>query len=422
MVEAVSNSTLVNQQVYSKKQCPNNAAIRQTRTNGQLCTDTFGTNNKEDKKSKISKWGKIGAGIGIVALAIAGIFWGKEKINAKKAKELEAEARKLAEETRLRAEQTSKQTEEIVAKPPKEANIGTPNKIEGKTPESKAQQEAINTKAEPPTETEVKPTETKETPKQHVAEPKRISIPPIESEKEYNEIMDRIRNSKAVDGSSYYEFIQDLENYPNITPDEYGLLPYIGFYDKSEHINKFLSGRLNLSNDSASARAFNPADESVIIDMVRCLEYSLGKVDSRLGKYKGIVFRQGYMSEESGTFLSTSFDASFVANRSGGLKYSKKYEDYNVIRVKNGHNIHEVQKENGNSFAAEESEILMDRKSKFRAVPLSECDEDLLKAREELASSFFDGRAADVISGKKESLFGYTREDFLEKVKIWEEI
>lgn len=154
-----------------------------------------------------------------------------------------------------------------------------------------------------------------------------------------------------------------------------------------------------------------PENYGVMEDIVRALDYSLKKLDEKFGKYKGIVYRQGYMDTGSGQYFSTSSNPKTVAQRIDS--YST---EYSVIRTKSGHKIVDFQKEMGSRFAHTESEILLDRKCKYRLVPIEEYDEELLKARERMANNLFKYK------DNRECLAKYTREQFLEMIKVYDEI
>lgn len=242
---------------------------------------------------------------------------------------------------------------------------------------------------------------------------------PIRTVDEYKVIIERIKNSKMMNGNSYYNFNSDLNSgYKNINETELGLLSYVGGYDVSNDINKFLSGRfpdlrrikIRVDNglETNCLDRYTPENYGVMEDLVRALDYSLDKVDEEFGIYDGIVYRSGYMDSGCGQYYSTSTDPN-VAAKIGNF-------DYSVIRTKSGHKIVDFQRKMESEFANTESEILLDRKSKYRELSIEECDKELLNARETLADSLFKAREDSLYLSK------FNREQLRNLIKVYEEI
>ncbi len=108
----------------------------------------------------------------------------------------------------------------------------------------------------------------------------------ITSEAEY----DRVFN-KLVQSGYWLSWWNDGDKF------EKGLRPYVGKEDISYRINDFLrTGKAN--------------NEKYPKDMLECIirlmDYSLGKLDKKYGKYTGIVYRYGVTETVSKSFVSTT--------------------------------------------------------------------------------------------------------------------
>ncbi len=234
-------------------------------------------------------------------------------------------------------------------------------------------------------------------------------LTPIQSKEEYLEVLERVKNAKTKGGEPLWLSAEDLKYYPNISEIDQGLLPYCGHRDISNQINKYLSGR---SEPTAEMQ-----------DVVRVLDYSLANLDKEVGRYEGIVFRQGYMGEKTGQFMSTSTSATGAARHNNGWADPEEvaYNTYSVIKTKGGHKLSGFQSKMKDAYASKEQEILLPRKAEYREIPIEECSEELLKAREEFASKLFND-AYKLFNGSKSKVRGYTKEDLLNLVKVYEEI
>ena len=237
-------------------------------------------------------------------------------------------------------------------------------------------------------------------------------LSPISTKDEYLEIMERLKNAKDSTGNSFWRYEEDLKFYPNANEIEQGLLPYCGHRDRSAVINSYLSGRGNCG-----------IEESVLEDAVRSLDYSLNALDKEYGKYSGIVYRQGFMGENTGQFFSTSTSSTAAARHNNGWSDPEEvaYRTYSVIKTKGAHKLYDFQAKIKDVFAGKEQEILLPREAKYREISIEECSDDLLKAREEFASHLFND-AYKLFNGSKSKVRGYTKEDLLNLVKVYEEI
>ncbi|MCR5265939.1 MAG: hypothetical protein K6E29_05025 [Cyanobacteria bacterium RUI128] len=234
-------------------------------------------------------------------------------------------------------------------------------------------------------------------------------LTPIQSKEEYLEVLERIKKAKTKSGDPLWLCEEDMKFYPNATEIEQGLLPYCGHRDISNQINRYLSGR---SEPTAELQ-----------DVVRAMDYSLAHLDKDAGRYEGIVFRQGFMGEKTGQFMSTSTSATGAARHNNGWADPEEvaYNTYSVIKTKGGHRLSAFQGKMKDVFAGKEQEILLPREATYREVPLEECSEELIKAKEEFASKLFND-AYKLFNGSKSKVRGYTKEDLLNLVKVYEEI
>ena len=197
---------------------------------------------------------------------------------------------------------------------------------------------------------------------------------PIKTPAEYKEVLNRIFNSKTLMGNTFWSPENDLIKYKNIKKSYIGLLPYCGGQDVSFEINSFLGGR------EIKSEYYAPQRQS-IIDIIRGLDYSLNKLDKDFGQYKGIVYRKGVFVPNSGQFVSCSKSPKIAAGFNG---YDPD-KQYSMILTKTGHKIYDFQKKMKNSYADEEEEILLSRKSRHSQLLNSQLDESLLKAKKYFA-------------------------------------
>ena len=214
---------------------------------------------------------------------------------------------------------------------------------------------------------------------------------PITGKREYKFLLDKIKNERTLFlDLPYWSSYVNERKYKDIPEELMGLTIYAGFGDKSDDINKYLSGRINYEKQREDAiiecmnksvpiiGAAIPKHKSTYPDMVRVLDYSLENLDAEYGKYSGIVYRTGYMDCNTPQFFSSSISAEIVT------KLNSNSNQYSIIRTKSGHKIADFQKAFDVSFAENEQEILLDRKAKYRIVPPDEYDEELLAAKNKL--------------------------------------
>ena len=217
---------------------------------------------------------------------------------------------------------------------------------------------------------------------------------PIRGIGEYKVLLDKVSNEKTLIGNNDYIDMDSctLRYRKDIPVNLLGAVIYAGYNDKSDDINKYLSGRLNYEELAKQAIEESkngkpsfigsciPKHKSTYKDMVRLLDYSLKAIDEEYGKYKGIVYRQGYMDCDTPQFFSASKSAEIVA----GFDSDTETPQYSVIKTKSGHKICDFQEEYGSKFAEGEQEILLDRKAKYRLVPSEEYDAITLKSKNKL--------------------------------------
>ena len=203
---------------------------------------------------------------------------------------------------------------------------------------------------------------------------------PIADEKEYKTLLAKLKHTITHNGNYAYFTENDMEKYGKVDLFEHGLIPYCGQDDCHSLINAYLGSRLTKLEQEVWKLQM-PYDLDTIPDVIRLLEYSLNRLDNKYGKYKGIVYRNGYFNPLTDKqFYSTSTE-SINAVRHGNNYLPAEDNQYSIILLKNGHNINEFQK-SADSFIARkyaetENEILIDRHSVFRLLPEYKYSEEI---------------------------------------------
>lgn len=234
-------------------------------------------------------------------------------------------------------------------------------------------------------------------------------LPPITKEEEYMQILKEVCNTPTIYGERFWNMEFEYNNYKNIKEAYIGLLPYCGNCDVSYYINCYLSKR------PANAGTY-VASEKSMCNIIRALDYSLARLDEDFGKYEGIVFRKGFFSPKPIQYASTSMHAGIASSFNG----FNMHDEFSIIRVKNAHKIYDFQKAMNSSYATEESEILIDRHSRHRLVPLNEYDDEIIKAKEELARFMYLDFHSGINSFKIKT--NTLQKKFMNIIKVYEEI
>lgn len=141
-------------------------------------------------------------------------------------------------------------------------------------------------------------------------------------------------------------------------------------------------------------------DSETAKDIVRCLDYSLKEVDKEFGVYKGFVYRNGKMSSNSGTYVSTSTDLHCTTGDTS---------EFHVIKTKRGHDIHKFQQKYY-PVNESENEILLPRDAQYREVTGLQYEEERIKLAKAKYEYLKPGHA------------NITFEDVLSRTHVWEEI
>lgn len=242
-------------------------------------------------------------------------------------------------------------------------------------------------------------------------------LKPIKSEEEYNELLKEILGYKAPPSpNGLREPVIQRWDYENSDKCLKGLISYCGGWDLSNVINCWLTGRTFQNH-------LNLNDEQ-IANIIRCMDYSLEKLDDIYGTYKGVVYRKGFFDPITDKqFYSTSGDA-IKAVRHSGENIPSANNPYSIIKVKKGHDIQAFQL-NANSFlsrkfAQTEKEVLLDRHSDFRKIPESEYSEEDKKLLELLLAKAI--RKTDDINDSDIKNVLTHNQDLLKYISIWEEI
>lgn len=243
---------------------------------------------------------------------------------------------------------------------------------------------------------------------------------PIKDMAEYDKVFSRVCSARRSDGELMWLDKNRLRYYEKATGVEQGLLPYCGEHDSSFYINAFLSGRLTPENYELW-KARLPEDKNSFVDMVRVLDFSLKNLDEEFGKYKGIVFRQGFMGENTGQYLSTSKKPGIAAQLNYNYYTFKPQNGFSVIRTNNGHKICDFQEKMGVEFSKSEEEILLSRQGEYKSLSADELDEELDSARKVFAGKLLWG-ADKVINGEIKEIDGYDIKKLLDLVKVFDEV
>lgn len=178
----------------------------------------------------------------------------------------------------------------------------------------------------------------------------KTGIKKITSEKEYDEALNRLKNSQTW-----------WHSWSNIRLNKYeeGLMPYIGESDISRHINGFMR--------DGHVADYTKLTSELLTDYVRVMDYALEKVDEVYGKYEGIVYRYGRFDTNPQNFISSA------RKPNGAAKFADERHSYKhpfrVIYTKNGHKVEEIQKKVGtNQVYIEETEIILNPDSHYEII------------------------------------------------------
>lgn len=194
-----------------------------------------------------------------------------------------------------------------------------------------------------------------------------------------------------------------------------GLIPYCGFFDISLDINNYLKyakcGKLELLPAGTipdNNKKLLDVDDETIKKFIKCLNYSLNKLDERYGVYEGIVYRGGNFSSDGKQYYSTSKEiVPYIHVESQG-KFDNKFH---IIYVKNGHKIvnfqedyfkpHEIPKPDI------EKEILLSP-AKYFEVDKPQYYENKLEMAEKI-KKYLDNKNMN-----------FTIDELLNKIHVWE--
>ncbi len=175
------------------------------------------------------------------------------------------------------------------------------------------------------------------------------NIKKIASEKEYDEVLDRLMNT----GSWWTPWTRRGAN-----KFEQGLMPYGGKDDISDVMNTYMR----------TGRIYNPRyTPDVVEDYIRVMEYALSEIDKVYGKYEGIVYRCGPVDSPARNFISTAREPDGLNNI---ITCPEDYhKPFYIIYAKNGHRMEEVQnKINGHFNIIGETEIILDPTTRFEEI------------------------------------------------------
>ena len=242
-------------------------------------------------------------------------------------------------------------------------------------------------------------------------------LEPIKTKDEYNELLSEILGYRLPPKpNGLRPPVIARWDYERCDDELKGLIAYCGPDDLSDMINSWLTDR-PFSN-------FVGLEDEQIAKIIRCLDYSLKKLDSTYCTYRGTVYRQGFFNPVTDKqFYSTSSESINAVMHSLKPVPSEK-TPYSIIKVKNGHDIHSFQL-NANTFlsrkfAQTENEVLIDRNSRFRLVPESEYSKNDERLKAVLLTQAVKG--TDDITEKDIENTLNKKMNLLKYISVWEEI
>lgn len=244
------------------------------------------------------------------------------------------------------------------------------------------------------------------------------------TESEYNRLLLELNSKKMrhvgplgdILGDYYQSLLYLAEDGVQVPQKMKAVKMYIGngSQDTKSHcrelfldINYFLSNykghfipKLEKGANANRTRGLINFDSETAKDVVKCLDYSLKEIDKEFGVYKGFVYRNGKMSSNSNTYVSTSKDLHCTMGDTS---------EFHVIKTKRGHDIHKFQKKYY-SVNESENEILLPRDAQYRELTGLQYEEERLK----LAKAKYEY----LKSGNENITF----ENVLSRTHVWEEI
>ena len=244
------------------------------------------------------------------------------------------------------------------------------------------------------------------------------------TESEYNRLLLELNSKKMrhvgplgdILGDYYQSLLYLAEDGVQVPQKMKAVKMYIGngSQDTKSHcrelfldINYFLSNykghfipKLEKGANANRTRGLINFDSETAKDVVKCLDYSLKEIDKEFGVYKGFVYRNGKMSSNSNTYVSTSKDLHCTMGDTS---------EFHVIKTKRGHDIHKFQKKYY-SVNESENEILLPRDAQYRELTGLQYEEERLK----LAKAKYEY----LKSGNENITF----ENDLSRTHVWEEI
>ena len=238
---------------------------------------------------------------------------------------------------------------------------------------------------------------------------------PITDENEYKALLAKLKHTISHNGNYAYFTENDIATYGKVDLFEHGLIPYCGQDDCHRLINAYLGSRLTKLEQEAWKFQM-PYDLDTIPDVIRLLEYSLNRLDNKYGKYKGIVYRQGVMSETPNQYISTTINPYIATELNGGpFGIFTGSKHFSIIQTQNGHKIMDFQKEANSAFANSEQEILMPFQNRYKKLTDEPLSKELSEAKEQFASILFENAKRYY----KEKINRYTPNDIYKLIDVY---
>lgn len=244
------------------------------------------------------------------------------------------------------------------------------------------------------------------------------------TESEYNRLLLELNSKKMrhvgplgdILGDYYQSLLYLAEDGVQVPQKMKALKMYIGngSQDTKSHcrelyldINYFLSNykgnympKLEKGTNVSRTKGLINFDSETAKDVVKCLDYSLKEVDKEFGVYKGFVYRNGKMSSNSGTYVSTSKDLHCTMGDTS---------EFHIIKTKRGHDINKFQQKYY-PINESENEILLPRDAQYR----------------ELTGIAYEQERIKLAKAKYEYLKlgdeNITYDEVLARTHVWEEI
>lgn len=177
-------------------------------------------------------------------------------------------------------------------------------------------------------------------------------IKPIETDKEYIEIM-----KKLMDDPRYIWKAESGDIFDK------GIKPWGDTCD----IHAYINGYITKGSIPTEYILPDKPNDTFMDDIVRCFKYALKKEDEKFGQFKGFVFRHGFFGNQNSPEIIT--ERFYSASSSPKILFMKEHKDCNAILAGNGHKIYKTQERLGDRWHANhEREVLLNPNERYRRI------------------------------------------------------